>query len=39
MDFIDVYLGTKKVVDLTPPPTLQSEARKDFLDEITEVLL
>ena len=32
-DFIDVYLGTKKRVDLTPPPTLQSLARKDFLDE------
>jgi len=32
-DFLDVYQGTKKRVDLTPPPTLQSLARKDFLDE------
>ena len=32
-DFLDVYQGTKKRVDLTPPLTLQNLARKDFLDE------
>ena len=32
-DFLDVYQGTKKRVDLAPPPTLQNLARKDFLDE------
>jgi hypothetical protein len=32
-DFLDIYQGTKKRVDLTPPLTLQNLARKDFLDE------
>ena len=33
-DFLNVYEGTKKRVDLTPPESLANQARGDFLKEV-----
>ena len=32
-DFLNVYQGTKERVEKAPPPSLENQARNDFLDE------